>query len=236
MIYKNEARSISSHSETKRKESASLLFSKFIKSITAYDTGFDDILKARHVVETENEESKNWSALHSLLRRERASVSLENHEIKDIREAVRRSFNENSVSHSVFPRIFPVRKVDICKTLKKHWNRQWIHWTSHYANHDPKVVSSQSNYVIEYHTKLFPGEVVQKLQGLASSSKNKLTFLIFFAELKKASRIMNVVKLQNMHNEVSVVYNLLRLHLTIDQKDDYYDQTWMLSLDINDEV
>jgi len=63
-----------------------------------------------------------------------------------------------------------------------------------------------------------------------------LAFPIFFAELKKASRIMNVAKLQNMHNEVSVVYNLLRLHLTIDQEDDYYDQAWVLSLDINDEV
>ncbi len=163
-------------------------------------------------------------------------MSLENHKIKSIREAVRRSFNENSVLHSVFSRIFSVRKVNICKILKKHWNRQWIHWTSHYANHDLKIVSSQSNYVIEYHIKLFSGEVVQKLQELASSSKNKLTFLIFFVELKKASRIMNVIKLQNMHNEVSVVYNLLRLHLTIDQRDDYYDQTWMLSFDINDKV
>ncbi len=236
MIYKNEARSISSHSETKRKESASLLFSKFIKSITTYDTRFDDILKARHVVETENEKFKNWSALHSLLKRERASVSLKNHEIKNIREAVQCSFNENNVSHSVFSRIFSVRKVDICKILKKHWNRQWIHWTLHYANHDLKIVLLQSNYVIEYHIKLFSGEVVQKLQELASLSKNKLMFLIFFVELKRASRIMNVIKLQNMHNEVSVVYNLLRLHLTIDQKDDYYDQTWVLSLDINDEV
>ncbi len=36
---------------------------------------------------------------------------------------------------------------------------------------------------------------------------------------------MNVAKLQNMHNEASAVYNLLRLHLAIDQRDDYYDQT-----------
>lgn len=34
---------------------------------------------------------------------------------------------------------------------------------------------------------------------------------------------MNVAKLQNMHNGVSVVYNLLRLHLAIGQEDDYYD-------------
>lgn len=62
MTYKNGARSISSHSETKRKESASLLSSKSTKSITAYYTGFDDILEARHVVEAEDEEPKNWSA------------------------------------------------------------------------------------------------------------------------------------------------------------------------------
>jgi len=63
-----------------------------------------------------------------------------------------------------------------------------------------------------------------------------LTFPIFFAELKEASGIMNVAKLQNMHNEVSAVYNLLRLHLAIDQRDDHYDQAWVLSLDTNDEV
>jgi hypothetical protein len=120
MTYKNGARSISSHLETKRKGSASLLSLKSTKSITAYDTGFDDILEARHVVEAEDEEPKNWSALHSLLGRERASVPPEDHEIKGIREAVRRSFNENSVSHSVFSRIFLVSKVDTCKTLKEH--------------------------------------------------------------------------------------------------------------------
>lgn len=236
MTYKNGARSISSHSETKRKGSASLLSSKSTKSITAYDTGFDDILEARHVVEAEDEEPKNWSALHSLLGRERASVPPEDHEIKGIREAVRRSSNENSVSHSVFPRIFPVSKVDTCKTLKEHWNRQWIHWTPHYANHDPKVVPPQPDYAIGYHTKLFPGGAVQKLQGLASPSKNKLAFPIFFAELKGASGTMNVAKLQNMHNGASAVYNLLRLHLAIGQGDDYYDQAWVLSLDTNGEV
>lgn len=45
---------------------------------------------------------------------------LENREIKNIREIIRRSFNENSVSHSVFLRIFSINKVNIYKTLKKH--------------------------------------------------------------------------------------------------------------------
>ena len=236
MTYKNEARSVSSHFETKRKGSASLLSSKSTKSITAYDTGFNDIMEARHVIEAEDEELKNWSTLHSLLKRERASVSPENREIKGIRETVRRSFNEDSVSHSVFLRIFPVSKVDTCKTLKEHWNRSWTHWTPPYANHDLKVVPPQPDYAIGYHTKLFPGGAVQKLQGLASPSKNKLAFPMFFAELKGASGTMNVAKLQNMHNGVSAVYNLLRLHLAIGQGNDYYDQAWVLSLNINDEV
>ncbi len=59
MTYKNEARSVSSHFETKRKGSASLLSSKSTKSITAYDTGFNDIMEARHVIEAEDEELKN---------------------------------------------------------------------------------------------------------------------------------------------------------------------------------
>lgn len=59
MIYKNEARLIFNHFETKRKESASLLFLKFIKFITAYDTSFNDIMKARYVIKTENEKLKN---------------------------------------------------------------------------------------------------------------------------------------------------------------------------------
>ncbi len=59
---------------------------------------------------------------------------------------------------------------------------------------------------------------------------------MFFAELKGASGTMNVAKLQNMHNGVSAVYNLLRLHLAIGQGNDYYDQAWVLSLNINDEV
>ena len=170
------------------------------------------------------------------MRRKRASASPENHEIKNIRVTVRRSSNENSVSFSVFSRIFLVSRVNICHTLKKHWNRQWTHWISSYANHNSKIASSQSNYVIEYHIKLFLDEVIRRLQELASSSKNKLSFLVFFVKLKETSSAMNVAKLQNLHNEASAIYNMLRLHQAIDEKNDFYDRIWVLSLDINDEM
>ncbi len=170
------------------------------------------------------------------MERKRASAPPENHEIKGIRVTVRRSSNENSVSFSVFSRIFPVSRVDICHTLKKHWNRQWTHWIPFYANHNSKIAPPQSDYAIEYHTKLFLDEAIRRLQGLASPSKNKLSFLVFFAELKEASSAMNVAKLQNLHNEASAIYNMLRLHQAIDEKDDFYDRAWMLSLDINDEM
>ncbi len=170
------------------------------------------------------------------MRRERASASLENHEIKSIRVTVRRSFNENSVSFSVFSRIFLVSRVNTCNTLKKHWNHQWTYWISSYANHSSKVASLQLNYVIEYHIKLFLNEVIRRLQKLASFSKNKLSFLVFFVELKETSSAMNVAKLQNLHNEASAIYNILRLHQTIDEKNDFYDRVWVLSLNINDEM
>ena len=170
------------------------------------------------------------------MRRKCASASSENHEIKNIRVTVRRSSNENSISFSVFSRIFLVSRVNICHTLKKHWNHQWTHWISSYANHNSKVASSQSNYVIEYHIKLFFNDIIQRLQELASFSKNKLSFLVFFVELKETSSAMNVAKLQNLHNEASAIYNILRLHQTIDEKNDFYDRIWVLLLDINDEM
>jgi len=49
---------MSSYSDSKRKESISLLFSKF-RSVTAYDVDFEDILKTHRVIETDDEELKN---------------------------------------------------------------------------------------------------------------------------------------------------------------------------------
>ena len=170
MSCKNETRFVSSYFNSKRKESISLLFSN-LKSVIAYDVNFEDILKTHRVIETDDEESKNWRKLQLLMRRKRASVLSENHEIKSIQVTVRRSFNENSVSFSVFPRIFLVSRVNICNTLKKHWNHQWTHWISSYTNHSSKVASSQSNYVIEYHIKLFLDEVIWRLQEQALVSR-----------------------------------------------------------------
>jgi len=138
MSCKNGERSVSSYSDSKRKGSASLLSSKS-RSVTAYDIDFEDILETHRVTEADDEEPKNWRELHSLVGRERASASPKDHEIKDIWVTMRRSSNENSVSSSLFPRIFLVSRVNTCNTLKEHWNRQWTHWISSYANHSPKV-------------------------------------------------------------------------------------------------
>ncbi len=235
MSCKNGARSVSSYSDSKRKGSTSLLSSKS-RSVTAYDVDFEDILETHRVIEADDEEPKNWRELQSLVGRERASAPPEDHEIKGIRVTVRRSSNENSVSSSVFPRIFPVSRVDTCHTLKEHWNRQWTHWIPPYANHNPKIAPPQPDYAIGYHTKLFPGEAIRRLQGLASPSKNKLSFPVFFAELKGASGAMNVAKLQNLHNGASAVYNMLRLHQAIGEEDGFYDRAWVLSLDTNGEM
>jgi len=221
MSCKNGARSVSDYSDSRRKGSASLLSSKS-KSVTAYDVDFDDILEARRVVEAGDEEPNNWRELQSLVGRDRASAPPEEHEIKSIRVTVRRSSNENSVSSSVFPRIFPVTRVDTCQTLKEQWNRQWAHWIPPYQNHDPKLAPPQPDYAIGYHTKLFPCGAIRRLQGLASPSKNKLSFPIFFAELKGSSGAMNVAKLQNLHNGASAVYNLLRLYQALGLEDDFY--------------
>lgn len=226
---------MSSYSDSKRKGSASLLSSKS-RSVTAYDVDFEDILETHRVIEADDEEPKNWRELQSLVGRERASAPPEDHEIKGIRVTVRRSSNENSVSSSVFPRIFPVSRVNTCHTLKEHWNRQWTHWIPPYANHNPKIAPPQPDYAIGYHTKLFPGEAIRRLQGLASPSKNKLSFPVFFAELKGASGAMNVAKLQNLHNGASAVYNMLRLHQAIGEEDGFYDRAWVLSLDTNGEM
>ena len=168
--------------------------------------------------------------------RDRASVPSEEYEIKSIRVTVRRSSNENSVSSSVFPRIFPVSRVDTCSTLKEHWNRQWTHWIPPYPNHDPKIAPPQPDYAIGYHTTLFPGGAIRRLQGLASPSKNKLSFPVFFAELKGASGAMSVAKIQNLHNGASAVYNLLRLYQAIGLEDDFYGKAWVLALDTNGEM
>ncbi len=58
MSCKNEARSVSSYFDSKRKESASLLFSK-LKSVIAYDVDFEDILETHRVIEADDEEPKN---------------------------------------------------------------------------------------------------------------------------------------------------------------------------------
>lgn len=214
MSCKNGARSVSDYSDSRRKGSFSLLSTKF-KSITAYDADFDDILEMHGILEADDEEPSNWKELQSLVERERASASLEEREIKGIRVTVRRSFNEDSVSFSVFPRIFPMDRVNTCYTLKEHWNRQWTHWCPSYPNYDPKVAPPQPDYTIGYHTRLFSGRAIRRLQGLASPSKNKLSFSVFFAELKGASGTMNVAKLQNQNNEASAVYNLLKAHQEI---------------------
>ena len=193
-------------------------------------------METRGVVEAEDEEPKNWRELQSLVGRDRASAPPEKDEIKSTRLTVQRSSNENSVSSSVFPRIFPVSRVDTCRTLKEHWNRQWTHWIPPYPNHNPKVAPPQPDYTIGYHTRLFPREAIRRLQGLASPSKNKLSFPVFFAELKGASGAMNVAKLQNLHNGASAVYNLLRLYEAIGLKDDFYDKAWVLALDTNGEM
>ena len=235
MSCKNGARSGSDYSDSKRKGSASLLSTKS-KSVTAYDLDFDDILETHSILEADDEEPSNWKELQSLVGRERASAPPEEHEIKGIRVTVQRSSNEDSVSSSVFPRIFPVSRVNTCYILKEHWNRQWTHWISPYPNHDPKVAPPQPDYAIGYHTRLFPGGAIRRLQGLASPSKNKLSFPVFFAELKGASGSMNVAKLQNKNNGASAVYNFLRLHQAIGLEDRFYDKAWVLSLDTNGEM
>ena len=165
------------------------------------------MLEIRSVVEAGKEEPNNWRELESLVERDRASAPPEEHEIKSIRVTVRRS------SRTAFrpARIFPVSRVDTCRTLKEQWNRQWTHWIPPYPNHNPKVAPPQPDYAIEHHTRLFPREAIRGLQGLASPSKNKLSFPVFFAELKGASGAMNVAKLQNLHKRASAVYNLLGL-------------------------
>ena len=235
MACKNGARSVSDYSDSKRKGSASLLSTK-PKSVTAYDNEFEDILETRGVVEADDEEPSNWRELLALVGKDRVSAQPEENEIKQIRVTVRRSSNENSVSSSVFPRIFPVLRVDTCNTLKEQWNRQWTYWIPPYPNHDPKAAPPQPDYAIGYHTKLFPAGAIRRLQGLASPSKHKLSFPVFFAELKGASGAMNVAKLQNLHNGASAVYNLLRLHQAIGLEDDFYDKAWVLALDTNGEV
>ena len=126
MSCKNGARSVSDYSDSRRKGSSSLLSTKS-KSITAYDADFDDILEMHGILEADDEEPSNWKELQSLVGRERASAPPEEREIKGIRVTVRRSSNEDSVSSSVFPRIFPIDRVNTCCTLKEHWNRQWTH-------------------------------------------------------------------------------------------------------------
>jgi len=119
MSCKNGARSVSDYSDSKRKGNASLLSSKS-KSVTAYDIDFDDIVETRRVVEVDNKEPKNWGELQSLVGRERASAPPEEYKIKGIRVTLRRSSNENSVSSSVFPKSFPVSRVDTYYTLKEY--------------------------------------------------------------------------------------------------------------------
>lgn len=245
MSCKNGARSVSDYSDSKRKGSASLLStisnsskssSTKPKSITAYDVDFDDILEAHRILEADDEEPSNWKELQQLVGRERASAPPEEHEIKGIRVTVQRSSNEDSVAFSVFPRIFPVSRVNTCHTLKEHWNRQWTHWIPSYQNQDPKVAPPQPDYAIGYHTRLFPGGTMRRLLGFASPSKNKLSFPIFFAELKGASGSMNVAKLQNKHNGASAVHNILRLHQAIGLEDGFFNKAWVLSLDTNGEM
>lgn len=235
MSCKNEAWFMSSYFNSKRKESINLLFLK-LKFIIAYNVNFEDILKTHHVIKTDDEESRNWRKLQLLMRRKHAFASFKNHEIKSIQVTVQRSFNKNNVSFNVFSRIFLMSRVNICNMLKKHWNHQWTHWISSYTNYSFKVASSQSNYVIEYHIKLFLNEVIQRLQELASFNKNKLSFLVFFVKLKEALSMMNVAKLQNLHNKVNAIYNILRLHQMINEKNNFYNRIWVLSLNINDEI
>lgn len=226
---------MSDYSDSRRKGSSSLL-STNSKSITAYDADFDDTLEMHGVIEADDEEPINWKELQSLVERERTSPPPEESEIKGIRVAVGRSSNEDSVSASVFPRSFPVDRVNTCHTLKEHWNRQWTHWSPPYPNSEPRVAPPQPGYAIGYHTRLFPGQAIRRLQGLASPSKNKLSFPVFFAELKGASGAMNVAKLQNRNNGASAVYNLLRAHQAVGLESDFYDKAWVLSLDTNGEM
>lgn len=53
---------MSSYFDSKRKESVSLLSLK-LKSVIAYDVDFEDILKTHRVIETDDEELKNWRKL-----------------------------------------------------------------------------------------------------------------------------------------------------------------------------
>ena len=122
---------MSDYSDSKRKGNASLLSSK-PKSVT--DNDFKDTLETRGVVEADDKEPSNWRELESLVGRGRASAPPEEHEIKSIRVTVRRSSNENSVLSS--------SRVDTCRTLKEHWNRQWTHSITPYPNHNPKRFQS----------------------------------------------------------------------------------------------
>ncbi len=59
---------------------------------------------------------------------------------------------------------------------------QSIYEVHPYPNHDLESVS------IRYHTRLFPCEAIRRPQGLANLGKTKLSFSVFFVELKEASR------------------------------------------------
>ncbi len=109
---------MSDYSDSQRKGNASLLSLKS-KSVTAYDNDFEDTLETRGVVEANDEEPNNWRELQLLVGRDRASAPPEEYKIKGIRVTIRRSSNENSVSSSVFPRIFPVSRVDTYYILKE---------------------------------------------------------------------------------------------------------------------
>lgn len=75
------------------------------------------------ILEADNKEPSNWKELQSLVGRERVLAPPEEREIKAIRVTVRRSSNKDSVSSSMFPRIFLINRVNIYYTLKEHWNR-----------------------------------------------------------------------------------------------------------------
>lgn len=123
-----------------------------------------------------------------------------------------------------------MNRVNTCHTLKEYWNRQWTHWSSPYPNYDPKVAPPQPDYAIGYHIRLFPGRAIRRLHGLASPSKNKLSFPVFFAELKGASGAMNVAKLQNQNNGANAVSNLLQVHQAVRLESDFYDKAWCCRL------
>ena len=75
-----------------------------------------------------------------------------------------------------------------------------------------------------------------RLQGLASPSRNKFSFPLFFVELKEALRAMNVVESQNLHNGASTVYNLLRLYQAVGLEDDFCDKACVLEVNTSDKM